>query len=85
MARTFKGQIGLINLVVFVMALIAFFALLPALSEIIDATVTILQTNPNSSTPLIVGLIQLSPFFILLAMIAGIFVLAVPQRQLGYG
>lgn len=85
MARTFKGQIGLINLVVFVMALIAFFALLPALSEIIDATVTILQTNPNSSTPLIVGLIQLSPFFILLAMIAGIFVLAVPQRQPGYG
>ena len=84
MARYRKGQITLINLIIFVMALFAYFALLPALQEIIDGTVQTLQANPNSMTPMVIALMQLSPFFVLLGMIAGLFVLAVPQLQPGF-
>jgi hypothetical protein len=79
-----KGQITFTNLIAVLMTLIIYFAFLPVLQPIIDATVADLDATTTYGQ-LTISLMYLTPFVILLSIILTAINYANPRREGYYG
>lgn len=75
-----RGQITIINLIGLFIALVLYFALLPALNAIADQAVADISVTPNQFTSLTITLIYAIPFFILVAIVLTAMNYAIPGR-----
>ncbi len=81
--RYLKGQVNFVNLLGLAGTIILFMALLYFLQPQIDATVAFMLADANPTTSTFVVLMQLTPFFILLAIIITGIYYSIPRGQGG--
>jgi len=79
-----KGQMTVVNVVGFVLALLLYLAFSTPINDIVNTTVNGLNAAPNSYTALTVALIQMILFFFLLMIIISGLNYAVPRREGAY-
>lgn len=76
-----RGQVTLINMLMVIIVFIVTVVLIPPLSEVIEATVTVLEADPNSMTSTIVLILRLIPFVLILVVILGALRFANPKVE----
>lgn len=76
-----KGQVTLINMLMMIVVFIVAVVLIPPLSEVIDATVTVLEADPNEMTSTIVLILRLIPFMLILVVMLGALRFASPRAE----
>ncbi len=76
-----KGQITLINMIMILVVFIVTIVLLPVLNDVIEATVTVLEADPNEMTSTIVLILRLIPFMLILVVMLGALRFANPRIE----
>jgi len=78
-----KGQVTFVNLIAVVITLIVYFMFIPILQPMIDSTAVYLNSDPNSTTPILIVMLDFLPFILLLSIVLTAINYAVPKRE-GY-
>lgn len=73
-----KGQMTILALIMIVFTLVVFAVLTPTLTSFINATVVNGGLDSNAA-----ALMQMIPFFLILAIVLSVFFMAIPQRPQG--